>query len=244
MKNLLKVYLTLCLLIALVYNSSAQIDFGIKTGLNGNNFGQSVEDEDDKVFIKTSLGYHLGLVMEMGVNKNLNFVTGLQYISKGGAQDLSELEENGITAEGKSILRLSYIEVPLNLQYEKNHFHIFGGAYLGLGIGGKSINDYTLKVDGFDEFVVDENQTIKSTYGEIDPNDLEDDDGAINGIDAGLNLGIGYELGPVLISLGYSMGLIDLEPKFTDRERDEDKITNRVITLSGTYMFGGHDEEH
>jgi len=52
-----------------------------------------------------------------------------------------------------------------------------------------------------------------------------------------LNLSIGYDVGPVMLSLGYSLNLKDIEPNIEGREKDEDSIKNRVFSLSATYMF-------
>lgn len=217
--------------------SDSDLSFGVKAGLNVNSIGQSVEDSDDKLATTLNTGFHIGLVMDYGFSESLSFTTGLTYISKGVSRDLEDGFGDGVSADGSSSITWNYLEIPLHITYKVNDLQVFAGPYIGLGLNGKIVNDFTITGNGADPFVVDEEITVKPVYGEINESDLEEDEGAFNGLDFGLNIGAGYQVGPVLISLGYSLGLNDLEPKFEGEDKDDDKITNRVISLSGAYMF-------
>jgi hypothetical protein len=57
-------------------------------------------------------------------------------------------------------------------------------------------------------------------------------------MDVGLNLGVGYQAGPVLVTATYAKGLSSLEPTYVDDEDDnDDKITNKGFTLGATWFF-------
>jgi len=236
MKKLFKMTSVLALLLGLGFTTTAQVNFGVKAGLNANNFGQSVEDEEDKIATKMKVGFHLGVVMDYGFTEAVSLTTGLTFISKGVGFDLEDDLPEGTTVDGSSVTTLNYLEIPIHVTYKKSNFQVYAGPYIGIGIGGKNKSDYTFKSD-FGDLEVDEEVKLKAAFGEVDYADFEDDEAAYNGLDFGFNLGVGYEVGPVLISLGYSLGLNDLEPSIKDQEKDDDKITNRVISLSGTFMF-------
>lgn len=236
MKKILKLNLFTLILLGFTISSTAQVDFGVKAGLNLNDFGQSVEDEAFEIPTKMRPGFHIGVVVDYGLTEALSLTSGLTYIVKGTSLDLEENLDNGESVDGSSYINFAYLEIPINLTYRKNNFSVFGGPYIGLGIGGKLKSDYTLTTD-FGSFDVNEETKIKPAYGEINSGDLAIDEDAYNGLDFGINLGVGYEVGPVVIGLSYSLGFVDLEPKFEGLDKDDDKITNRVISLSGTYMF-------
>ncbi len=211
--------------------------FGIKAGLNFNTIAQSVEDSDDELATVFNNGFHIGVVMDYGFSESLSLTTGLTYITKGVSRDLEVELNNASNVDGSSSITWNYLEIPFHITYKVNDLQMFAGPYIGLGLGGKLVDDFTITSNGGDTFVVDEESTFIAAYGEISPGDLEDDEEVFNGMDFGLNIGVGYEVGPVLISLGYSLGLNDLEPKFEGRDKDDDKVLNRVVSLSGTYMF-------
>jgi len=236
MKKLFKMTSILVLLIGFGFTTTAQVNFGIKAGLNANNFGQSVEDEEDKIATKMKVGFHLGVVMDYGFTDAVSLNTGLIFISKGVGFDLEDELDEDFSLDGGSSTTLNYLEIPISIAYNKSNFQVYAGPYIGIGVSGRSKADYTL-TGPTGESSFEEDISLKAAFGEVDYDELADDEGAFNGLDFGFNIGVGYEFGPVLMSLGYSLGLNDLEPSIKDQEKDDDKITNRVISLSGTYMF-------
>ena len=55
----------------------------------------------------------------------------------------------------------------------------------------------------------------------------------------GINLGAGYHVGPILLSMTYSIGLSDIAPKFEGIGTGNNKLTHQVFSLSASYyMFG------
>lgn len=238
MKKALNTVSILVLMMSFVMSSQAQVSFGVKAGLNMYTLNQALEDEDDEISLSYRPGIHLGVVANVPLKTNLSLKTGLTFITKGANFDLeSEFEDTeDITVEGGSYFNFMYLEIPIHLDYQKNNFHIFGGPYIGLGLAGKAVSDYTISGGGID-FTVDEEVSLKPAFGEVNDDDFADNEDAFNGLDLGLNLGVGYQVGPILISLDYSLGFGNIIPTYEGQTEDDDKLRNRGINLSGTYMF-------
>ena len=237
MKKIIYLSTFLVILVSFSITSHAQIQFGIKAGMNGNYIGQSLENPNDKINTKLKLGYHFGLLTEFMTAEDISFNAAIMYISKGVIIDQTNyliIEE--ATVEGHSVFTYNYLEIPLNIVYRKGDFSVFGGPYIGLGLNGKEFNDFSITFDG-GEIIRDQKGDLKAVYGEFTDDDRANYIDGFSGIDYGINVGIGYILGPTMISLGFSRGHNDLEAKREGRLKDNDSITNRVIVLSATYMF-------
>ena len=149
-------------------------------------------------------------------------------------------EVDGLTIDGYARGTLNYIEIPLNLAFKVEAFQIFAGPYVAMGISGKQKMDFTASYMGFSESVAEE-MKLKPTFGEVKDGDLADDEDAFSALDYGVNVGVGYKVGPILVQGGYSLGFGNITPKYEDAPdsyRDDYKYTNRVITLSVSYFFG------
>ena len=219
------------------FGNESSCSFGVKAGLNLNRVAQSLEDTEDGLTIVSNNGFHIGVVLDYRFSESLSFTSGLTYITKGVSRDF-ELEFSDVsTIDGSSSTTWNYFEIPLCITYKVNNLQVFGGPYIGFGLDGKLVDDFIITNNVGDTFVVDEERTFKAVYGEISIIDLQDDEVAFNGLDFGLNMGLGYQAGPILISLCYSLGFNDLGPKFEGVDKNDDEILNRVISLSGSYMF-------
>ena len=59
-------------------------------------------------------------------------------------------------------------------------------------------------------------------------------------LDYGLNVGLGYTAGPVLLSANYSLGLGNTIPGYDgggEDFSDDNKMTNKGFSVSATYFF-------
>ena len=220
------------------FEYDSDFSFGVKAGLNVNDVSQSLEDSDDEIATALNTGFHIGVVMDYEISESLFFTTGLTYISKGYSFDLEEgIDDGGGTVDGSSSATLNYLEIPLHITFKVSDLQLFAGPYVAIGLNGNFVDDFTITDNLGNTFVVDEESTLKPVFGEVSEGDLEDDEDAFTGLDYGFNLGVGYQVGPVLISLGYSLGLNSIVPSYEGEDENDDTITNRVISLSGTYMF-------
>lgn len=245
-------FLMLIALAALTFSASAQINFGIKVGGNLSNVKQDYKDSDYEIATKMKIGFHIGLTSDIPINEMFSFQPGLLFTTKGYNLDLDELFEDfegdiprsvnadGIEIDGYARTSLNYIEIPLNIAFKANDFQIFAGPYLALGIGGKDKMDFSVSAMGYSEDFKEEIK-LKPAFGEVKDEDLGDDESAFSALDYGLNFGLGYNVGPILIQAGYSLGLGNITPKYegmSDTDRSDYKDLNRVITLSVSYFFG------
>jgi hypothetical protein len=243
-------FLMLIILVTFAFSTSAQVNFGIKVGGNLSNIKHDYKDSDYEYATKMKVGFHIGLTSDIPINDMFSFQPGLLFTTKGWSYDLDELFDefdpvrsvsaDGLEIDGYARTSLNYLELPLNVAFKANALQIYAGPYLGIGIGGKHKNDYTVSFMGDSETFKDDYK-LKSVFGEVKEGDLEDDEDAFTALDFGLNFGVGYTVGPVLIQAGYSLGLGNINPKYegmSDTDRSDYKDLNRVITLSVSYFFG------
>lgn len=231
MKYLLKTFV-ISAFIAFSMQTQAQVKFGVKAGLNINNISQNFKESDLESATKMRLAYNIGTTVDFGLSDALSLKSGLMLTSKGFSFDLKE--EWGKGAEGYDRVIFNYLEVPINFAYKINDFQIYAGPYLAIGIGGKEKWDVTTK----DDKDADKIKYIP-VFGKVGEGDLDENEGAYSALDYGLNLGVGYQVGPILINVGYSLGLGNLTPesKGYDYSRKDYKMSNRVISLSVSYFF-------
>lgn len=238
MKYLLKTF-AISALIALSFQTQAQIKFGVKAGLNVNNISQNFKDSDGEFGTKMRLAYNIGAITDFGLSDFVSLQTGLSLTSKGYSYDFKEDLEEDENIDGYDRVILNYLEIPIHIAYKVNNFQIYAGPYLAFGIGGKNKWDYKYTYDGDSESDKDEYK-LNPIFGKVKEGDLGDDDGAYSAFDYGLDFGFGYQAGSILINAGYSLGLGNINPGYEGGDYDpkDFKISNRVITLSVNYFFG------
>ena len=230
--------MTVCLFAMTFFALQAQFQIGPKVGMNLANCSFSYEDGDEEPETKMRLAYAVGIGIDYGFSDAFSIQSGLMYTSKGYSDDLEEQAEDGMEVDGYSRCILNFIELPINAVFKMGGFQAYVGPYVAYGLGGKFKWDYTYTYMGMEESD-DGDMKIKSMMGEIEDGDLEDDESAVYALDYGLNLGLGYQINNILINAGYSVGLSNMMPDYADSPdyRDENKFTNRVISLSVAYMI-------
>lgn len=230
---------SLMVLLVLASPAFGQVRFGVKAGLNLNNIAQDYKESDMEQATKMSFGFHIGPAVEIGFGESFSLQTGLFLSNKGYALDLEDDLDEGESVDGYARANVTYLEIPFHATYKMNNFQIYAGPYLGIGIGGKVKWDYTYKADGESESEKGDSK-LKPVFGEFDVADLDEDEDVFNALDYGLNFGIGYKVGPILLNAGYSLGMGNLTPKIKDSEFDpkDMKESNRVIVVSACFYFG------
>ena len=224
--------------------TQAQFKFGIKGGMNVSNIKQNMADSEDQYNTKGLIGYHIGLTADYDLLDAVSVQIGLLFSSKGYKDDLEDGLANDITAEGYDKFITNYVEIPIHLTYKINeNFQLYGGPYVSFGVGGVNKWDYDYTYNGNSAGRDGENN-IKHKYSKLVESDYDGDDSNTeyySGFDAGLDFGIGYKTGPILINVGYSVGLVNIIPgrDFDDNYEPLDyKTTNRVFSVSLSYILG------
>ena len=195
-------------MLAIVTGASAQLNLGVKGGVNMSNFyGDELDDQNVKI------GFHVGLAADYEIAYNSAIQTGLFFTTKG-----AKYSESIGDASADFTVNPMYLQLPVHYAYKLDVtpgtrivFH--AGPYVAYGIGGKS------KLSG----------SLGDWDGETEW-DVFGDDG-FKRFDAGLGLGVGAEFGPILLDLGWDMGLVNIA------DSNSGDIKNQNAYLSVGYKF-------
>jgi hypothetical protein len=241
--------LSLVLLIAVIGFSSgslAQVSFGLKAGANLAKYSYEYKDSEGEPDVKMRLAPLAGLAINIQFSDQLALQSGLFYSGKGTSFDVKKMAaEDDIDAEGYWRYSTAYVELPVNVAFGfpigDNQIQVYAGPYVAYGITGKEKMDFTLKNNG-DEEPINEETNIKFK-DMVDENDFEGEEDIIYqvALDYGLNFGLGFKTGPILVNAGYGMGFSNLEPKWGGEGEDTSadyKFTTRIINFSVSYFFG------
>jgi len=171
----------------------------------GINLASMSFSEDMDNSVKSLLGVHAGPVVEIELQESLCFNTGLLFSVKGAKMEYGN--ENASTS-------LNYLEIPLNVAYkfslgESSNFFVQAGPYLAYALSGKT------------------------KFGD-ESEDIDFEADGMKRMDFGLGIGAGIELGPIVPSVSYQLGLSNLND---DSEMDG-TVKNKVLQFSIAYMFG------
>ncbi len=188
---------------------SAQVSLGVKGGVNMSNFyGEELDNENVKI------GFNVGLLADIDFSYNSAIQTGLFFTPKGAKYDSSFGEATGEISSNPM-----YLQLPIHYAYKLDVtpgsrivFH--AGPYAAYGVGGK------WKASG----------SLGNWDGAID-GDLFGDNAPLKRFDTGLGLGVGAEFGPILVDLGWDMGLVNIS------NADNGNIKNQNAYLSVGYKF-------
>lgn len=177
------------LMLVFVTAASAQVSLGIKGGLNMSNFyGDELTDKNVK------LGFHVGLAADYDFAYNMAIQSGLFFSTK-GAKFTSSIGE----LSGEYSVNPMYLQIPVHLAYKVDvtpatRLVLHAGPYVAYGVGGKT------EIKG----------SLGEISGEVDGGNVFGENNLFKPFDAGLGLGVGAEFGPILLDLGWDMGLVNI----------------------------------
>ncbi|HAR38944.1 MAG: hypothetical protein A2W86_13635 [Bacteroidetes bacterium GWD2_45_23] len=195
-------------MLAIVTGVSAQLNLGIKGGVNMSNlvYDDEIDDNNPKI------GFNVGLALDYEFLPSSAIQTGLFFTTKG-------FKAVDATLDAEYTENLMYLQLPLHYAYKVDVtpgtrvvFH--AGPYAAYGVGGSreaKVGNLTGEWD-VDKIFGDENRQYKP-------------------FDAGLGLGVGAEFGPILLDLGWDMGLVNIS------NADNGNVKNQNAYLSVGYKF-------
>jgi hypothetical protein len=191
-------------LFAMVTAVSAQVSLGVKGGINMSNlYGDELDNENVKI------GFNVGLLADIDFSFNSAIQTGLFFTTKGYKYDSGNLDytEN-----------LMYIQLPVHYAYKidvtpgtRVVFH--AGPYAAYGVGGSR------KLDAGELGSLEVDKIFGDGMLQYKP------------FDVGLGLGVGAEFGPILVDLGWDMGLVNIS------NTSNGNVKNQNAYLSVGYKF-------
>lgn len=210
-------------------------------GVHANVIGASMKNTEDgeNIDFENRFSWKGGLVAQVPLTMNVNFMPQLNILSKGGKLNLSETTDLGgvpVTETLKGNAKLTYLELPLNLVYsaggDEGGFFIGLGPTISYGLSGEFEGDYTISAMGQSEtepFNIDIKFDGK-TEDEVDPND---EAWHFKRFDFGANVIAGYQLSNgVFINAHYNHGFSDIDPN------DGIETKNRYFGIGIGYFFG------
>ena len=208
MKNTLQSLLVLFMIFAFT-GVQAQVKFGPKVGMNLSTM--TLKSSGISLDPKMLVGFHAGVISEIGLAENLFLQPGVLFSSKGSKYEITFLEQTFEFSMAPGV-----IEVPVNILYSfgtgSARLNLFAGPYVAYGITGKAKS---------------EGESLDISYGSTDQDDMKP-------FDFGLNFGAGVNINGLLISAQYGLGLANLAP---DTSGDSE-MKNSVIAISVGYLFG------
>lgn len=202
--------------------SGQRTAFGFLGGVNLQNLNGK-DFSGDKLENDITLGYHAGLNIQIPIAPEFYFQPGVLFSTKGAITATDPVTRT---------IKLSYIEVPLNLVYKSllgNGYVLVGfGPYAGYAMSGKDkYEGGSASYENDIEFknVVDANDPITTTY--------------FKAFDAGANVFAGYEMASGLFfQLNAQLGLLKINPE-DNRLPGDDKsvVKNTGYGVSLGYRF-------
>lgn len=209
----------------------AQVSFGITAGPNF----QAVTGKDyagDNIEHGMIVGFHAGVNALFPIAPDFFFQPGILYSQKGGLGNSFMMATKSSNDEFSTTLRISYLELPLNLlyrpQFGNGHILIGFGPYVAMGLGGNQVYKY-----GNDSY----EQKVKF-FNEIGEDDWDFDYAFYKRFDAGANIFVGYELEMGLfLRLNAQLGLLNIRSAIEDFDSDESSFKNTGFGVSIGYNF-------
>lgn len=200
-----KVLLAIVFLTAGAIASQAQIKYGLKAGANFYQIGGSDAD-DFKEDRKMKIGLAGGAFVNIPINETFSVQPELLYSMEG---NLQKYEEMGVDV--KTSYNLSYINIPVLVQYNASGFYAETGPQIGFLMSAKG----KVEVDG--EEVADED--IKES---------------LKSINVSWAIGLGYKLkSGIGFGARYNLGLTSIA------DADDTKVTSSGFHVGISYTFGG-----
>lgn len=186
--------------------------FGLRAGVNFQTINGK-DSEGDKLENDLLTGFHAGVNAEIPIGTGLYVQPGVLYTLKGAKNN-----------DADSKVKISYIDVPVNLLYKPilgtGNMVLGFGPYVGFGIGGKVES-------GSEERDIEFDNTAEAP---INP--------TFKRLDAGANFLAGYEFTNKLsFQINAQLGLVDINPKDPSRLNDETNWRNTGWGLSLGYRF-------
>jgi len=212
--------LFLAAVLAAVSSTFAQ-NLGVRAGLNLANQkldidGADLPDPDNHI------GFHVGVVADIGITDMFYIQPGLLFSLKGTEYNMDFMGFAKVEAK----MSLYYIEVPVLASAkipinESLALRINAGPYVGFGIGGTGEVKQT---------VMGQSQTISG--------DAFGDDGTYNRLDFGVAFGGGIEFQKFYVGVNYGLGLANIAKADADEEEDTNaKAYNRCLGITLGYNF-------
>ncbi|MDX9725096.1 MAG: outer membrane beta-barrel protein [Bacteroidales bacterium] len=216
MKTVIFSFLTVLLLTSSALQAQDdKFRFSVLGGLNLQNINGK-DFDGDKLENKLLPGFHAGVNALVNIAPDFYFQPGLIFSTKGAKDDESDTR-----------IKVSYVELPLNLLYRadlgEGKVLLGFGPYAAFGIGGK------LKDEDGTSYDIEFKNKITGTNGQSF---------YLKRLDMGGNIFFGYEMASGLFAtLNAQLGMLNIYPEYEAFEDSEISMKNTGFGLSLGYRF-------
>lgn len=216
---------SITVLISAAAMAQGDINFGLRAGVNFQNINGK-DHQGNELQNTLTTGFNAGINAELPVGADLYLQPGVLYSQKGAK--LKNYDYLGKMSNGT--LKLSYVEIPINMIYKpllgNGRFLIGLGPYIAFGIGGKAeLNNPSA------DYTVEYNKDVTVT-------DLDNTRFHYKPIDAGANILAGYEFNSKLsFQLNSQLGLTKINSTLYGENTGKDAQRNTGFGLSLGYRF-------
>jgi hypothetical protein len=149
MKKIILGFAFIASVVAVKAQDAAGAAFGIKAGANFANIKYTVDGDSESGDMK--IGFHVGGFANIPLGETFAFQPELVFSQEGAKQEIQGIDED-------AKVNLSYLNVPLLLQYNASGFFAETGPQVGFLIGAKA------KFDDEDTDVKDDFETINLSW--------------------------------------------------------------------------------
>jgi hypothetical protein len=241
MKKVILSAITVGLLFAST-NLFAQITVGPKLGYNLSSIrykaiasGSELDATDD---IKNNSGFNIGAMLNAQLGDYFSIRPELLYNQAG-----YKYKGTSAFSTTETTANYSYLSIPVNFVGMfpiGDNFKLQGilGISTSFGLSGKEVTDKSY-TNGNPSTTTE--STIKMKK---DPDVVGDKNTYFNGLDMGINYGIGCQYKAFVFSAVYNLGLSNINPHYSnqaieDTRGDWSKSYNKSMSFSVAYLFGG-----
>jgi len=185
------------------------VSFGIKAGIQQNNFGvKSTSNGEWSRQEFSGVGFHVGGIADVSLSKQFSVQPQLLFNSKGAS------------LSSQSKLNIYALDVPVNFLYKSGGFFAGIGPNFSYGLSAKS------KTEGEDSQDMYKKETIEGG----------DEASTLKRFELGANATLGFKFNNgIFISANYMQGLSNI----SNMNVDNQKYHTRLVGLSVGYMLCG-----
>jgi hypothetical protein len=206
------------------------VNFNIVAGISLQNL-KGTDFWGEKLDNRVIQGYRAGFMTDILIYRNFHFLPGLLFSVKGARKEIVEVVKKSDENEVTTKIRLSYIEIPVNLLYRpklgEGHILMGLGPYAAYGIRGR----VKTKGTGYTNVIP---VRFKNTITIDDPSVYA----YYRALDAGANFLLGYELYyGIFCYLNAQIGMMDVNPGYEQLSNDKTSYKNRGFGLLVGYRF-------
>jgi hypothetical protein len=221
MKKLIRLSIVV-FLIVFTFQSSAQVRFGVKAGLN---LAKMLDKDSSTTYsdnFKMKPGINFGATTEIPVSESFSIEPGLFFSNKG-----YKMQDSAASLK----FNLSYVDLPINVVYNIDldylKVSINAGPYLAIALKARAKSNEKIFDDGHGNKV----DKVNLNLGRYKSDEAKQ-------VDYGVSLGVGAEINSICFGVQYSLGLANI----TTNTENQNIFKNRVIGITVGYKIKSSEQ--